>query len=945
MDASGAMPTGYTPRGTFGAGVLLAGAAKPANLVPASDGAGSLHISAGGGLATNAGAEKTRQYAAGLGTTRLAEAATSPAGSGTSVLAAPGGAGDGGAAFSGIAASPPAIARSGPIAAASLASLAELPADPANTASQAMTRFTAVVHPSGAPGSALITGSMSAGSSAAHSVLPAIRGNVINAAESAAASASAGPALVIQTVLQTDSFAPARPAGVIGSTITIAAAPPILPADGVTETQNPALDPSPFNPAVPANSFTLADTVIADTPNAAGALFGGIPNAADQAISGTSRNGPDAGIINAGRIIAAAGTGLALNGGSLFNAPSGVIQGDPAGVTVTGGAAVTNAGQILDAGTAGLELGSFSHVANLPTGTIAGTVGLEFTGTGSAMLNEGTIASTSGGDAVSFSSFGVNSLTLTTGQTLIGTIDGGGSSSTIALDGAGTLTNTITDFGPASSLDVAPSADWTAYGSWQIHTATNDGIFQPGIIGTPLSLAGNFVQNADGTLQIIVTPAATNQLLATGTARLDGALNYTFAPGTYVAKTYPFLVTGGATTGTFASITYNAAPANLLHATTYETNDTSLVLYDPGSPAPASNPVPNPPLVVAPIDDSIFSDENQQNALNAQAASMSLLQKAAEGDQEDAEAAVCASEAGATPADVEPDKTTGTAQLANAAGNAFCGAGGWIQATGTIFNADGNAGVDGYRTGTAGFLAGIGKVINTQGTRLGVAVGYDESNVKTSLGSKGDIDTVRVGLYGSQPVGVFTIAADFMYGHFDTTTSRVTGIGEAGSKESGDIFSGGIEAETLLPINGYDIVPAAGIRIAAVNTGGFAESAPGVETAFALTGANSGYDSVQPFINIDLSRKFVTPNDIAIMPDILAGYVYEAGTRGRAVTVDSQDGTAFETAHAGLAGSAAELQAGLSAGEGNWAFYARYTADLAGNWTSQSAEAGLRIRF
>ena len=89
----------------------------------------------------------------------------------------------------------------------------------------------------------------------------------------------------------------------------------------------------------------------------------------------------------------------------------------------------------------------------------------------------------------------------------------------------------------------------------------------------------------------------------------------------------------------------------------------------------------------------------------------------------------------------------------------------------------------------------------------------------------------------------------------------------------------------------------------------------------------------------------MTPNEISIMPDILAGYVYEAGTRGRAVTVDAQDGTSFETDHLGLAGSAAELQAGLSAGEGNWAFYVRYTADLAGNWTSQTGEAGLRIRF
>jgi len=666
---------------------------------------------------------------------------------------------------------------------------------------------------------------------------------------------------------------------------------------------------------------------------------GSVTNNAGQTITGATYGihiyGGASSITNYGTINATAGDGVVISSGTFNNAAGAVVEGTTFGLVFAGPGTGTNAGLIKDSGIAGLELGSGVSFVNAATGTITGTTGVIFSGTGSTLVNAGTISSeVSGGDAVSFSGTGVNFLTLTTGQALIGTVDGGGSDSTIALDGTGTLTNTITDFGATSALDVAPNADWTAYGNWQIATATNDGTFQPGIIGTPLNLSGNFVQNADGTLQVIVTPAATNQLLATGTAKLSGALNYTFAPGTYAAKTYPFLVTGGATTGNFTTVTYNDAPTNLLHTTTYDTNDTNLVLYDdPGSP------------VVAPIDSSIFSDENQQSAINAQAASASLLQKAAEGDEAGAEAAVCAAQAGTTPADVEPNKASRTEQLANAVGNAFCGAGGWIQGSGTIFNADGNANVDGYKADTAGFLAGIGRDINSQGTRLGVAVGYDESSVKTSLGSKGDIDTVRVGLYGSQPVGVFTIAGDIMYGHFDTTTSRFTGVGDAGSKESGNIWSGGLEAETLLPIAGFDIVPGAGIRIASVGAGGFSESAPGAEEAFALNAPGSSYTSVQPFLNVDLSRKYVTGNAISIMPDVSAGYVYEAGARGRAVTVDSQDGTSFQSDHLGLAGSAAELQAGVSAGKGNWALYARYTADLGGNWTDQTGEVGLRIRF
>jgi hypothetical protein len=680
------------------------------------------------------------------------------------------------------------------------------------------------------------------------------------------------------------------------------------------------------------------------------AAGGNIINQAGKSIIGAAYGvhayGADANITNYGNILATAGTGVAFSSGTLVNAQGATIAGDPVGLNVAGAAQVFNAGLIIDAGTAGAMVGNNVTLANLSTGTISGTTGLEFDGTGSTVINQGTIASTvAGGDAVSFTAAGVNFLTLTSGQLLIGTVDGGGSDSQIALDGTGTLTNTITDFGITSLLNVAPQADWTAYGTWQIASAINDGVFQPGIIGQPLSLTGNFTQNADGTLRVIVTPAETSQLLITGGASLNGGLVYNFAPGTYVPKVFPFITTTSGTTGGFTTITYNNAPANLLHTTTYADNDANLVLYQQGTTPPTPTPPPAPPIVVAPEDDSVFSAENQQSALNAQAASASLLAKAAEGEAAGAEAAVCGSEAGTTPADVTPDKVTRTARLANAVANAFCGAGGWIQGSGTVFNADGSATVDGYQADTAGFLAGIDKALNAQGTRLGIAIGYDESSIKTGLGSKGTVDTTRVGLFGSQPVGVFTIAGDLMYGHFDTTTERVTGVGTAGSKTSGNIVSGGIEAETLLPIDGYNIIPAAGIRIASVSAGGFAESAPGEEQAFAVRGAGSGYDSVQPFVNIDVSKKFLTPDYIAIMPDLSAGYLYEAGTRGRAVTVNSQDGTTFETSHLGLAGSAAELQAGVSAGKDNWALYARYSADISANWTSQTGEVGLRIRF
>jgi hypothetical protein len=36
---------------------------------------------------------------------------------------------------------------------------------------------------------------------------------------------------------------------------------------------------------------------------------------------------------------------------------------------------------------------------------------------------------------------------------------------------------------------------------------------------------------------------------------------------------------------------------------------------------------------------------------------------------------------------------------------------------------------------------------------------------------------------------------------------------------------------------------------------------------------------------------------------------------------------------------------GITAGKANWSLFATYTGRLSGNWNSQSAAAGVRVRF
>ncbi|OYV47756.1 MAG: hypothetical protein B7Z77_11735 [Acidocella sp. 20-58-15] len=71
----------------------------------------------------------------------------------------------------------------------------------------------------------------------------------------------------------------------------------------------------------------------------------------------------------------------------------------------------------------------------------------------------------------------------------------------------------------------------------------------------------------------------------------------------------------------------------------------------------------------------------------------------------------------------------------------------------------------------------------------------------------------------------------------------------------------------------------------------------------------------------------------------------EAGNRGHATSVFAADGTAFQTPHNTLDPLAALLGAGLSASKNNLTLFIDYTAQIAGNWNTQTGEAGLRVNF
>jgi uncharacterized protein with beta-barrel porin domain len=626
--------------------------------------------------------------------------------------------------------------------------------------------------------------------------------------------------------------------------------------------------------------------------------------------------GGTAGIYNEGTI------------GSITN--SGVITGSIYGIyngTIASGY-VEDLAIRSQATTAAAPTAIIGQITN--SGTISGDTGIYLTGGGTTITNSGTIASTDGGNAIYFG--GVNDLILTTGSDIIGTIAGGGTASQIALEGDGSLDTTIADFGAGSALAVTPGADWTATGNWTIAEVVNDGVFQPGRLGTPLTLTGDYLQNPDGTLRVLVTPTTSTQFHITGTATLSGTVSYVLAPGHYSPHVYPYLTATGGVPTEFTTVNYGEIPKGL--AATQYLQDPTVELVITGSFTL--------PLIINPDDSTIFSAETQALAQSADADTGSLLEKATFGGA--ATSPACAAEA-----PLSPQKTSaagGNAALASTLASVFCGAGGWVEATGSLGHADPSGGAPSYNANTAGFLAGVDKVLDPTGTRLGFAVGYDETYLSDKLGGGGRMGTTRVALYGAQPVGMFTLAGVLEYGNANNTTSRNSGAGDLSENNSVSIWSGGLQISTDMVMHGIDFVPAAGLRVASVGGGShFAEGASGLAASFAVSGKTTQYNSVQPYVLVEGKQNFYTASGVTLTPDAEIGYEYEAGTHGVVTTLSSADGTVFYTPHNDLDPSDALLSAGIAASKNNWSLFATYTAHVSGNWDTQIGEAGLRITF
>jgi uncharacterized protein with beta-barrel porin domain len=464
-------------------------------------------------------------------------------------------------------------------------------------------------------------------------------------------------------------------------------------------------------------------------------------------------------------------------------------------------------------------------------------------------------------------------------------------------------------------LTIADGANWAASGNWAVGNVTNNGTLEPGIPGTSLNITGNFTQTSTGTLLVLITPTATTQFNVSGTAQLAGQVVYDFAPGTYTPHAVTFLTAAGGTTGAFDTVSYAGV---LTPAPSAQTPAPAAAVVVPVAVTPVVTPSATPAVTPAATPSQPVAV--QRVAAVAQLAVTQSFTVAPAG------ASLFGSAAQAV-ADSSASLDDATLRHAGTDGS-------WAEAVTSRLNASDHA-------NTSGLVTGLGGSIGT--LHAGVTVGYGQTSLSATAGTA-TTQATRIGLYAEQPIGAVLLSGLLTETFAGNSTHRNTGAGTATGRYQGHILSGTLQAALPFTYDNLSLTPATGLRISSITTGHFQEHA--AQAAFALRGSGASFTAVQPYMSVQLSRRFMTARQISIMPLARLGYTLNAGESRFTQSLQAADGTLF-TASAARRSPAGALQAGagLAAGRGNWQIFARYGMSLAGGTASQTAEAGFSISF
>jgi len=228
---------------------------------------------------------------------------------------------------------------------------------------------------------------------------------------------------------------------------------------------------------------------------------------------------------------------------------------------------------------------------------------------------------------------------------------------------------------------------------------------------------------------------------------------------------------------------------------------------------------------------------------------------------------------------------------------------------------------------------------------------YLHSNVdERNTGSSGLADTARLAVYGGAFVGPSLLTGTAGWAHDRIETDRpFAGVGTANENHNGNEATVAGQWSLPLQVSGFGqgvatLTPKTGVQYLHLDENAFNETGA---AGFDLSSGGHSTDSLQPFVAISASQKFVTNGGMWITPEVRLGYDREVLSGARTLTVATVTGALFPVTGVKPSKDIFTTGAGLTIDyQPNLALYATYDAIVpTGNTTDQTVEAGLRVRF
>jgi outer membrane autotransporter protein len=541
--------------------------------------------------------------------------------------------------------------------------------------------------------------------------------------------------------------------------------------------------------------------------------------------------------------------GIAAGGGTISNYAGGEIFGQSKGILIDDGAngtsiaaqrgtatavggiaTITNGGSIIGADSTAIGLvGNFADsLTNLAGGVIrGGTQSVRVdqlnstTAAAAVQMGAGNDSLSNAGSIVGLNGLAVDmgtgddQLTVLTGGTFGGLVDGGAGSDTLTLGGSGSGTfdnsQNFETLAVAGGKWTVSSSDFSAGGS----VASGASLINQGSIGGLLTVANGASYGGSGRLGSLQLNSGSTfnydlnasgaPVQVSGTATLANATLNLTANGSGYASHSSLLIATGGVTGQFGTVTNNFAfltPTLTYTATSVELqltrNDTAFAaLATTDSARNLANNLAtqtNSSLYNALLtsDSATASQALEQlsGASNASMAAATLAGSSQVGTVMQGAMSQLGGLGGSLQASILRDDgpqlvSVGVPNEARGLHDPKAAGRLWVQALGSHGTVDGEHGSSDVDQNTAGTLFGADWAM-TQDWRLGVVGGYSRTDVDAGQGASGDIDSYHVGVYALTQFDQLALRLGAAYSSHDGENKRRVSFAGVNEKLHGD---------------------------------------------------------------------------------------------------------------------------------------------------------------